>query len=334
MNSLEIVAIEIVEGCNLKCEFCARDAYNDKNEIEIESFSDFIDCAKKCEVKQIALTGGEPLLHSRIIDIVELLEKKRMYYSITTNGTILNEKMISRLKKAVYFKYFIVSVDSFDKDTNDSIRGVSGTFDRIEKFIGLLKNNDIGFLVNMTVNRKNINHIYNTVLWAKRIGARDISVSMAKPSGRGKADLSRNEIKLFADEMRKSISLVDEYFDVWATEVTIFLHHYDLYEEDYKSGNCYSCAFGDKSLHIAFNGDVKGCATCDFVLGNLYKGDELIDIWNNNEILNKIRNKEHLSGICGKCEYKDYCGGCRCRAYALTGDLFGDDLYCPLIGEK
>ena len=26
-----------------------------------------------------------------------------------------------------------------------------------------------------------------------------------------------------------------------------------------------------------------------------------------------------------------FCGGCRCRAYSLTGGLFGDDPYCPIV---
>jgi radical SAM protein with 4Fe4S-binding SPASM domain len=40
-----------------------------------------------------------------------------------------------------------------------------------------------------------------------------------------------------------------------------------------------------------------------------------------------------LKGKCGVCEYREICGGCRNRAYALTGDIYGQDDACAYIPQ-
>jgi radical SAM protein with 4Fe4S-binding SPASM domain len=46
-----------------------------------------------------------------------------------------------------------------------------------------------------------------------------------------------------------------------------------------------------------------------------------------------FRDRTTLKGKCGICEYREICGGCRNRAYALTGDIYGQDDACAYIPQ-
>ena len=35
---------------------------------------------------------------------------------------------------------------------------------------------------------------------------------------------------------------------------------------------------------------------------------------------------------CKRCQYRKVCGGCRARAYAMIGDVLGEDPICPYEG--
>lgn len=333
-NKLDIIAYEIVEGCNLKCNFCARNAtHGSINQLNLDQVDYLLSLLKKFGVPpQVALTGGEPLLHNDIIEITKKIEKYNISYSITTNGTIINENLLEFLHHSKLFRHFIISVDSSDKQIHNKIRGVENSFDKTNKFIQFVKKYNINFCINMTVSNENLLDIYKTVEWAKKIGAKDISIATVKPSGRGKAVLNFDELLIFSQQIKKSQKLIDSIFSVWVPEITIFLYDFKNYEDSYLSGEKYSCGFGNGSLHVDFFGNVKGCATCDYPLGNVYThGFDLLDFWNNSEILCKIRDKHNLTGYCRTCKYVDFCGGCRCRAFAINGNLFGDDPYCPII---
>lgn len=83
-------------------------------------------------VKEYYFTGGEPFLNPELTDI--LIET--LHYgpaSVLTNATVLRDEWLLRLKAAEaasrYSLEFRVSLDGFDAETNDPIRG-EGTFAR------------------------------------------------------------------------------------------------------------------------------------------------------------------------------------------------------------
>ena len=111
------------------------------------------------------------------------------------------------------------------------------------------------------------------------------------------------------------------------------MHHLEQHLPSITAGINRSCAFGNASLHIQTNGDILGCTACSLSLGNIFSlgENEFKQLWEGNPILVGVRNKDNLMGVCGGCEYKKFCGGCRCRAYALNGDLYSEDPYCPRV---
>ena len=107
--------------CNLKCDFCDLWHYTDM--MPFESAATIIGRAPAAGVKTLVITGGEPFMHPRIFEIIELAKNLGLGVNITTNGTLLRRDM-ARLE-ASWVDSLSISIDGF-AETHDVLRGVDG----------------------------------------------------------------------------------------------------------------------------------------------------------------------------------------------------------------
>lgn len=90
---------------------------------------------KRLGVKIIDFTGGEPLLHQKIDELLALARQMKFITTLTTN-TLLYPKMAERLKGKVDMLHF--SLDSPDREEHDRMRGVA-CFDFLLESIRIAK---------------------------------------------------------------------------------------------------------------------------------------------------------------------------------------------------
>lgn len=88
----------VTRRCNLSCGYCT-EYDNFSPPIPLEILQQRIDALHRLRVINIALLGGEPLLHPHIGDIVRHARRKAQV-SITTNGFLLSRKKIEALNEA------------------------------------------------------------------------------------------------------------------------------------------------------------------------------------------------------------------------------------------
>ena len=95
------IYIEITNICNLKCEFCPQ-TNRKKEYMSLAKFEEVIMKVHK-HTKLVCLhVKGEPLLHNDLEGILKVLEKYNLKTNITTNGTLIKEKLeIIKKSKAV-----------------------------------------------------------------------------------------------------------------------------------------------------------------------------------------------------------------------------------------
>ena len=75
-------------GCNLRCWFC--DSYHTSWEpthgwVSIE---DLLDEVRSHDAEHVVVTGGEPLLHDEVEDLLNQLGEEEYHVTVETNGTI------------------------------------------------------------------------------------------------------------------------------------------------------------------------------------------------------------------------------------------------------
>jgi MoaA/NifB/PqqE/SkfB family radical SAM enzyme len=109
----------VTRRCNLSCGYC--NEYDNFSEpIPFEVLKGRIDALHRLRVVNIALLGGEPLLHPKIAEIVAYANR-RAQVSITSNGFLLSEKLIERLNEAG-LNNMQVSIDTLFPDASSYIQ--------------------------------------------------------------------------------------------------------------------------------------------------------------------------------------------------------------------
>ncbi len=107
--------------CNAKCSFC--DIWEKPSPyITLEDVAQNLRDLKKLGVQVIDFTGGEPLLHRQIDQMLGMAHDMGFITTLTTNG-MLYPKLAERLKGKIDMLHF--SLDSVHKEKHDAGRGVA-----------------------------------------------------------------------------------------------------------------------------------------------------------------------------------------------------------------
>ena len=111
-----VLMLEPLFRCNLACAGCGKIQYPAhvlKKELTPEECFKAVD---ECGAPVVSVPGGEPLMHSRIAEIVEGLVERKKYIYLCTNALLLKEK-IDEFKPTKYLS-FSIHMDGM-KDDHD-----------------------------------------------------------------------------------------------------------------------------------------------------------------------------------------------------------------------
>lgn len=153
--------------CNAKCGFC--DIWEQPSPmVDLDEVRSNLEDLKKLGVRIVDFTGGEPLLHTRLHEMLEIARGLGLKTSVTTNG-LLYPKRANDLSGLVDLLHF--SIDSPVAEEHNESRGVE-CFDKlmesIEVALSLGENPDILF----TVTNENYHHmeeIYETISFPNKL---------------------------------------------------------------------------------------------------------------------------------------------------------------------
>jgi len=139
-------------GCNLNCSYCDT-AWANKNNtpFELMTAKDIYDYINATKVRNITLTGGEPLIQEGIIELLQVLsEDKELHVEIETNGSVsLNEFMNIENPPSFTMDYKLPSsgmeqmmcLDNLKNLTNkDTLKFVSGSLEDLQKAKQIIDN--------------------------------------------------------------------------------------------------------------------------------------------------------------------------------------------------
>ncbi len=137
LDSLDTLWFQVAGTvCNLACTHCfvSSSPTNHTHEaVVLADIEPYLEEAARLGVKEYYFTGGEPFLNPEM----EAIAERTLDYgpaTILTNGLLLPADRCRRLRamaeRAEYSLDFRISLDGYDAETNDPIRG-EGTFERI-----------------------------------------------------------------------------------------------------------------------------------------------------------------------------------------------------------
>lgn len=317
----------ITNNCNIRCRHCYQNDFTDKEDLDTRAIRKIIDTlisTLRDRHISVNLTGGEPFLRGDFFEILEMLSRQQNVQElyIITNGTVTDQTVIDRLKVYKKLKGIKISLDGSTPEINARIRNVE-TFQDVLETIERLKVHSLPVLLMFTLGSYNYRDVLGMLEFSRRLEVSGAILERFIPLGRGAgmADQYLNKTEWLA-VIKNCINFLDLGISPYD-----FLPYRALWV-DFKrdiSVRGAQCNLGDESMALMPNGDVYPCRRLPVVIGNIVRDDfELIM-----ERLHayRVAFDGTLHGMCGDCVVTG-CIGCRALAFAMTGDIRGEDPQC------
>lgn len=323
--NISTIILLVAQDCNLRCSYCYADEgkYHDCGRMSVETAKravDFLIEKSKEEKIGICFFGGEPLLNFKLIKEVvsycrerEKEVNKTFGFSMTTNGTLLNDEIKEYIKENKIGVQISIDGDKETHDTNRYFAGKVGSFDTVfEKTKSLRDENLLAARGTVTSKQFDLLHTYD---FLKSMGFSRVVLSPAfnllKDEDYDK--LADEYIKLYRDFEKR---LKDKKYDEVKNNHLVMEALFHIHNSQKRKT---ACGAGKNMYAIDINGDIYPCQRFVGVkqafLGNVFEDD-----YNQEEFANKT--KVNNFSKCDKCWIRNICvGGCVHTNLSLTEDM-------------
>jgi len=103
-----------IRRCNLSCTYC--NEYDDFSKpVPTEQMLRRVDRLGELGTSVVTISGGEPLLHPDLDDIIRQMVKRRIVSGLITNGYLLTSDRVQRLNRAG-LEWLQISIDNVNPD--------------------------------------------------------------------------------------------------------------------------------------------------------------------------------------------------------------------------
>ena len=325
--------IQITEKCNLCCAHCFVSANSLGKEMEFKKIKEVIlPQLIKNNITKVTLTGGEPFVHPKLLDIVQLLLANNIAVSICTNATLISEQFINNFENCKKL-HFNVSLDGLSPESHGKFRGNQNPelYNTIINNIELLGKKGLlnGILVTPNI-YSSVQEYLKLCEFAKNCHAKYVLMNPLSQFGRGEntVDLAFNGQQM--NELREATKKFND------NDMEMVYIRFPNSESKPLS----ECVAG-KVMYIFTNGDIAFCPYMvfaakdsaslydanDFMIGNIFK--EGFDL---EKSLNDYSFQADYHQVCKECNNQKCKKGCY-AAKISHGDQLTERDYalCPLI---
>lgn len=359
-----IVVWNITRTCNLRCVHCYADSHAEiyPGELNWEQCCDVIDDLAAYGASALLLSGGEPLLHPRLADLLRRATERGLKVTISTNGTRITPEL-ARLFKELGVAYVGISLDGIG-EVHDKFRGVPGAFEGAIRGFRLCEEVGQKTGLRLTLTRNNVQCMGQILDFIEQQDIKRVCFYHLVPTGRG-VDVASLE----PNEARAAMDMLIERASRWKESG----HPRELLTVTQPADGIYlllrqireGSPLAAETLRLlrwnggGANSSGRGIANIDtqgnihpdqfwqgVTLGNV-KTQKFSEVWEASTapsapLLQELRGSEDpaerrrkLSGRCAGCVHFGLCGGgFRTRAAFANGHWYGSDPGCYLSDEE
>ncbi len=196
-----LLGFHLTDRCQLDCQHCARDPGKKPTDVDLAVVEKILDEAKSAyNIGVIGLTGGEPTLHPRFLEVLDAIASRGLRWRMVTNGATLPklvDQLLAKPERRRSLDLVAISVDGATEATHDRIRG-AGSYRDVMSALSICTVYAIPFALKMTVHSRNVGEIEAMGASASHLGAREVVFAMLQPTG----TLHDEDLFLTADEWR------------------------------------------------------------------------------------------------------------------------------------
>lgn len=344
MRTPRSLDLEITSRCNASCQYCYYLNNPEVNYVDLPtgSWMALFRELAECQVMDVTLQGGEPLLREDFLTLVDGVVANRMRFSVLTNGLLLTPQIAEHLRATNRCNQIQVSLDGSTADIHESLRG-PGSFAPALNAIQLLRDTGLPVTVRVTVHPGNVDDLAAlTRLLLDDLGLPSFSTNAATPLGNSKkyapavllSPLQRLK------SMRTLAALDVEYPGrILANAGPLADWHMFQAMEDARRrgepipgrGRLVGCGCVFDRLAVRSDGAYVPCVMLPQMVMGIMGKDSLREVWNDAESLVRMRHRMSIPldsfSECGDCQWLMSCtGNCPGSAITLSGSV---DRPCP-----
>ena len=336
LPKLTSIYFYLTEGCNLKCRHCwLAPRFDEKVKLPtlpVDLFQRAITEAKPLGLQSVKLTGGEPLMHPRFTDLLEIVRDEDIGLAIETNGVLCTRETAKEIGKAPHSSVS-VSIDGSDAETHEWMRGVAGCFEQSKQAVRNLVNAGIETEIIMSLTRRNTDQIEDVIRMAEDLGASSVKFNIVQPTARGESFIKEGES--FSVEHLIRLGHYTEEVIAKTTDLELYFDYPNAFRSLSRIAKygCGECAILNiigviASGHYALCGI--GEHIKELVFGKVGK-DNLDEVWGESVILKSLREglPANLEGVCKHCILRKSClGRCVAQNYYTSKTLWSPFWFC------
>ena len=352
-----VVVWNITRACNLTCDHCYADATSKPapDELSLAEAQGLVDHLVEYKAPVVLFSGGEPLVHPHIFELIGRTTRGGSRAVLSTNGLLIDGTVAAKLKD-LGLSYVGISLDGLAA-SHDEMRRLPGAFKRTVAAMATARKAGLKVGLRLTLSRRNMGDLPAIFDLMKEEGIGRVCFYHLVASGRGKQISGEQAIS--HQETRAAVDYIawrtaEEHRQGNLMEVLTVDNHADgpyLYLKTLAEGRSLEAknilellqlnggnSSGRGIGSISWNGLVHPDQFWRHIILGSVRDNSFAQIWHNpeNELLQALKNKKnHVTGRCRQCCFLDVCGGnLRARAEALTGDMWAADPACYLTDDE
>ncbi len=293
-----------------------------------------IDQVARVAPAHFIITGGDPLCRDDLLQLIEYADLLGVPVSLSPSATprLLAQDFLHL--KALGINRMSLSLDGHDEHSHNSFRGVSKAWQWTMEAAKRCREAGISLQINTTITQSNIGSFEKFLPVISHLQPAVWSLFALVPVGRG-ATLEMPSAEQMEELYNRLYdhSLSAEY----AVKTTEAMQYRRIVLQRRKSNptphdvSQHAAPVGINDgkgvVFISHIGEIFPSGFLPVAVGNI-QSHNLLETYRKHPLLRKLRDSRQLGGKCGQCEYNTICGGSRARAYALNGDLMGEDPIC------
>ena len=290
-------------------------------------------CERMQRLPYLYITGGDPILHSRFWDFLELVHTHGIPFTIMGNPFHLTDEVCRRLKELGCRKYQL-SIDGMEA-THDRFRKPGSFKITIDK-IATLRQAGLHCAVMTTVSGINLHEIPQIIDVVVENHVDIFAFGRYCPTSADKASPDKGwhiepydyrdllatcweRFERYRDS-DTTFNLKDHLWTLFLYEKGIFKIPEELDEQTIYDGcNCGNCHFS-----ITAEGNLMACRLFNSYVGTV--ADDLSRVFQG-ERMERYRHHERFEK-CARCELLRFCRGCPAVAYGYTHNFYAPDPQC------